>query len=248
MKTRMNYDPLIIRYLNGDLSAPQREDFEARLKTDTELNEEYRLHTSVDEALQMDDDNRFRDMLDGIHEELVRKRQFPRWVWYTAALVLVCLAIALSLILTRERLSGTDKLFATYYKAYDSPGDVRSVGDTKNSPLAFGLELYGENDYEGALTQLEQVIRVEPDNNEAQFYAGVSSLQLDRFQQAIPFFKVVIDHQDILFLDQARWYLALTYVKTGDMAQARQLLSDLELSSRFYGNKAGMILKKISNE
>jgi tetratricopeptide (TPR) repeat protein len=247
MKTRMNYDPLIIRYRNGDLTSAQREDFEERLKTDRELEEAYRLHCNVDAALQMDDDNRFRDMLDDIHVELERKRQVPRWIWYAAATVIICVAVALALVLIKGKPATVDKLFAFYYTPYESPGDIRSAAGTEESPLVFGLELYEEHDYEGALTQLQEVIRTDPASNEAQFYAGATLMELDRFAEAIPFFRKVINNHDVLFSDQARWYLALACLKTGDVDQAKRLFTELKETSRYYRDNAGTILQKINH-
>lgn len=249
MKINRNYNLLIIDYLNGDLTGKEREEFEHELNTNPELNRMYRLHCKVDKALMQDDVNRLRDMLEEIHHEVVNKKHSVGWLKYAAAaLILISVATAAMWIIMPGRHQDSDKLFARYYHVYETPGDVRSGINQTNTIFSTGLQLYDVQDYQGAYSNFIRVMQTDSSDMATPFYTAISLMELERYNEAIPYLQTVIDHQDILFSDQARWYLALTYLKTENIPGAEELLQELKRTSHHYQKMAGTLLSKMRHD
>jgi tetratricopeptide (TPR) repeat protein len=229
------------------LTDRERGDFENELKSNHELYQAFQLHDRMYSALQHEDDNELRDMLEEIHQKVASRRQYLIWFKYAAAAVLLLLiASALFFILSSNQHYSNDKLFSMYYKAYETPGDIRSAIGQNDRNLTLGMQLYDENNYDRAYAQFSQLIKTDSANAVALFYAGTSLMALNRFTEAVPFFKAVVANQDVLLTDQSKWYLALVCLKTGDNRDAENILLDLEKTSHYYRNDAKEILNKMS--
>ena len=58
-------------------------------------------------------------------------------------------------------------------------------------------------------------------------------------------FTTVIDDNNNLFIETARWYLALCYVKTNDTDKAIVQLTAIKEDGGIYSKDAGKILRKL---
>ena len=79
---------------------------------------------------------------------------------------------------------------------------------------------------------------------------GIKSIELrdkavDKVTEAKSSFNTVIDDNNNLFIESAKWYLALCYIKTQDNATASGLLVSIRNEGGLYSNAAKKILKKI---
>jgi tetratricopeptide (TPR) repeat protein len=246
MNSDLNNDIRVNDYLEGKLTGRERHEFEEELKSNRELNRIYRLHARVDEALMDDEHNELRDMLDMMHPAAVIRRRYPVWYKYAAAAILVLsIATALLIILSPAKHNRNNRLFATYYKAYITPGEIMTATGQLDAPIILGLQLYDEKSYDKAYAQFSQYLNTGSTNTVALFYSGASLMALGKYAEAIPFFKAVAPTHDVLFTDQSKWYLALACLKTGNAGEAEILLKDLVTTSLFYRHDAKAILDKM---
>lgn len=93
---------------------------------------------------------------------------------------------------------------------------------------------------------LKRVITVEPANNAAKLFLGISFIETDQLKNAIPLFKNILESNDILFGEHARWYLSLCYIKLKEVEKAKLQLQQIIKDKTIYAQKATEILKKIS--
>jgi tetratricopeptide (TPR) repeat protein len=134
-------------------------------------------------------------------------------------------------------------LFRQNFEPYPSTHPVVRGGGTAGSPAA--LTLYEAGDYKGALGQLEESLRRDPNDPVTRFYAGVCRLALGRTRDA------ALDLEQVLRLGPedlrapAEWYLALAHLRANDPASARADLERIAASEGFYGQRARALLAEL---
>jgi Tfp pilus assembly protein FimV len=73
---------------------------------------------------------------------------------------------------------------------------------------------------------------------------GNANLMVGRVEEAKQNFITLNDKFDSLDL-QAKWYLSLCYLRTGDVEQARKILRELGETDISYASKARELLEKV---
>ena len=81
----------------------------------------------------------------------------------------------------------------------------------------------------------------------ARFYLGLNALQLHYYKQAIDEFTKVEQDTVSPFALHARWYLAMAYLKEGNIKSARYFLQKLTDEDNMYSYRARKILKKLKS-
>ena len=74
---------------------------------------------------------------------------------------------------------------------------------------------------------------------------GVAGFENGDYEEAKRSLQMVIKDNNNLYIDHARWYLALCYVKTNEYNSAVELLVASRDSGSIYRKKAGHILRLI---
>ncbi len=108
-----------------------------------------------------------------------------------------------------------------------------------------GIKQYEEKNYSAAVTVLQQVLKKEPGNTEALFYCGVSQLSRNQDAVAINLLESVVKNSPNKFLDAAKWYLSLAYLKKNKTSKAKKLLEDLSHGNSEYKPNAQKTLDEL---
>lgn len=116
---------------------------------------------------------------------------------------------------------------AEYTPPVATPDDVvwrggkrRPTGPPTLAPFTQAMRPYQKNDFAGAERQLGQFLEHNPHHAEANLYRGVSLLLLDKRTDAIAPLQAAIEHGGSRVRQQAHWYLALAYLKSGESSKA----------------------------
>ncbi len=134
-----------------------------------------------------------------------------------------------------------EKLFAAYYQPY--PNIASSVrGETSADKLQDALQQYDAQNFKAALASLQEILRTEPGNTTAHFYAGICYLKLEEAAHVRPHFSKVIEANDERLAGPAAWYLALAYLQQNDLPQARTTLAGIGASGQVYQEQARQLL------
>ena len=81
---------------------------------------------------------------------------------------------------------------------------------------------------------------------EADFYTGVSYMEIEQHADASKSFTRVIEHNDNLYIQKAEWYLAGCLLALDETNRARRELARIASSSNhYYQDKAEKILKRM---
>ena len=252
MKEKINYPEFIDRYLDNDMSGPELNWFKKELDSNPELQAELNLQKDINEALSQGDILDLREKLNAIHEMVdpepeskrIKRTLTENWAGIAAASAVILVAIGFLLSISINPAQTAEELFDQHYEPYIVPTNYRSATDI-NNVFHMALVEYGNQDYEKALLLFEKVLIKDESRMDVTLLTGISNLEIENFQSANNSFKKVINHNDNLFIEQAEWYLALCYLKTGEQEKAHIQFGKIITDNSLYKEEAEDILKKL---
>lgn len=252
------YTEIIGKYLNGELKREELDAFEEKLETDTLLQQELKLEQELDGIILDEDVLGFRKEVIGVREEMLEQKKTTRAItpvrfgeskWYLmAASIVVLIGLAGYFYFLQNQTVSNERLFAQYYSAYPSDIAERSDEISPNDPFILGLTEYEEASFYGAIRFLTISVGDDNQNFTAWLYLGISYLETDSLLKASKGFNIIVNDQNNLFIEQAKWYLALTYIKANDKKHQQKihnLLNSIVEDNGDRAKEAKEILEKI---
>jgi tetratricopeptide (TPR) repeat protein len=243
---------MLQKYLDNELSEKELARFEQELNASSELLVDLDLYKEVDEAISDTEVLDFRAQLTNLREETRRSEtgkrvfRFTRpWHYAASAALALLVAIGLATVLGRP-LSNKD-LFARYMKPYELVLTNRSM-DNEATQLWMNRaqEKFLNGEFESAIDCFEEVLALNSSKMEAEFYKGVSQMEIDQPKEASESFTRVIEQNDNLYIQKAEWFLAGCLLAMDETDRARrQLASIASSSSHYYHDDAAKILKRM---
>ncbi len=240
---------LISKYLAGELDISAAARFEEDLKNSADLREELKLYKEIDEAIAdtevMDLRMQLNEMYSNLTPEpyLTKKSKFKR---VTGIAVAASLAIILGFsAINIFRFNNSQKVLDKYYQPYEITSTNRSSGNEADRAIRNAMYKYQNRQYKEAVALFEKVLETDPEQMAVQLYSGISNFEIAEYQKAGKSFTKVIEHDDNLYIEQAKWYLGFCYLKTEEKERAIKQFTEIANSKSFYNEKAKLILKKI---
>jgi tetratricopeptide repeat protein len=117
-------------------------------------------------------------------------------------------------------------------------GAPRNEQEKYAAELTHALVYYRDGDYAEAVQQLAVVAKNFPRGVEAQLYLGISHLALQQNTEAIPALLAAQALGAEHFSEDASWYLALAYARSGDKEKALMELQKLCQEKGSYSQRA----------
>ena len=247
MKT-IDFSYFIERYNAGEMSEDEIKWFNKELAGNEKLRQEVNLRKSTDELLKKQDILSLRQKLAAIEKSrekipVDKKKKSPVYLKY-AAVVAVMVAIGTISIVSNKNLS-SDEIFSKFYKEYAPPTVQRTGTSVTNEDFTLALEFYNTHDYEKAANLFCKVLKNNPGDMQSVLLKGVSNFEYKRYPEAKQSFINVISDNNNLFIETAKWYLALCYVKTDEREKAIQHLEAIKNEGGIYENDAKKIIRKL---
>lgn len=261
MKDSTNDIQLIEKFLEGKMTGEEKKEFETRLNQDqsfqammTDLRMLVEgIKTSAAQTAREEkiDRLKFFAEINEIEngetlETLVAEAKVVplyRKPWMLAAASLLILA-SLTAYFMREQTPLNEKLYTAYFEAFDSPGSSMTRGGEISviTPKTQAYEAYDNGNYKVAAQLFEKIIK-EKEDAVSQLCLGNAYLaQNDLANAEKTFIELVARHGELI--TQAKWYLALTYLKENKMERAKSTLWEISKSST-YGEKAQKLLEEL---
>ena len=105
---------------------------------------------------------------------------------------------------------------------------------------------YSTKDYQSSIPLLKNILKDQPNNSDVELALANSYLATGSIEEAISHCKNVINRKDDLYVDQARWYLALSYIKQNKISESKTILQKLvsDVNADFH-QEAKTLLNKI---
>lgn len=145
--------------------------------------------------------------------------------------------------------SDMDKVFAANFKAYQSD-EIKGMLRSDDEPDAFQnfLAAYLRGSHAEALRLFENLSEEDKSNENIQFLKTNSLLATGQAATALPILESICLDKGTRFLTEAQWLLALAYLKTGDLKNARSTLNFVKTAAGGrlpHAKQAAEILKKL---
>lgn len=237
---------LFVAYLENDLSSSERETFERKLNEDSKFEAEFlefkniyiilenRLSperaTVLETIKQANSNFNYKPSKVTTEKKVIK---FKPWKYGIAASILLAIGIFIfnnfskptySDFAARETISLT----------------VRSDVDetTKNAEVAFNSA-----DYSKALIYFNELLKVEPNNLQLQYYKSVALIELSEYDEADSLLKKISESNSV-YASKAKWIKALSYLKQKRYKEAKEVANSITPSDPEY-QKAQKLLSKL---
>lgn len=247
MKTK-DFSYFMERYNSFEMTESERQWFLRELEGNEQLKKEVKLRSHTDEILKKQAVMSLRTTLSGIDKNRLERKKnstFRRMAIIRYAAVFAGVAIVTSLILFTGQTLTSEEIINRFYKTYEAPSAQRSAVSEAGTDYILGLKYYNAQDYRNAASQFAKVLEYNPDDMQTHLLSGVSKMEEKQYNEAKKSFTNVIDDNNNLFIESARWYLALCYVKTEENVRASQLLVSIRNDGGIYSKDAKKVLRKL---
>jgi tetratricopeptide (TPR) repeat protein len=248
MKT-IDFSYFIERYNAGEMSDTEKQWFQKELEGNESLRNEVNLRRKTDDILKQKNVMSLRNKLAEIerkHAEVnspAKSSGKPSYIKYAA--VIAALVLIGSLVFIPGRNQTTDNLVKQYYKVYEPPTNQRSAHSATDADFSLALEFYNTHDYDKAAALFSKVLESKPNDMQSELLRGVSNFEQKQYPEAKQSFGKVIDDNDNLYVDQAKWYLALCYLYSGENDKAKQLFTIIGKERGIYQKDAKKIIRTL---
>lgn len=222
------------RYILGHMEAKERIAFENTIASDKVLSQKL---DDMKVILEGVEEAAFRNNLDEIHQELEKETSEPKepkkpaekvdnvklfpWKSFSiAASLLLITGFFAWLLLFRS--DPNERLFMAYYQA--DPGLVTAMSSESNYEFDRAMVDYKSGLYQEALRRWTPLLEEKPENDTLNYFVGSAHLALKDAKIAQSFLEKVTRLPEGRFLQDAYWYLALSYLSEGEIELAKKNL------------------------
>ena len=105
--------------------------------------------------------------------------------------------------------------------------------------------LFNKKRYQSAIDGFNEILAVHPGDENAIFYKGLSYYHLGDYSNSAKLLKVLSGNSAGTFFEEANFYLAKTYIDSGDTEKGAALLKEVLNRKGFYAAKAAEELSKM---
>jgi hypothetical protein len=240
---------LVEKYFDAELNDAELKTFTTRLESDENFKLLVEQEKALIAAVRYEGAAANLQFLEDLESKLqketpIRLSSGPtKWYYYAAAAVIgITVVVAVFMNSYKEN---PDQLFQAYFTPYPNMFEpaLRS-NQSVDSKRAEAFQAYEQRNYQKAATLFTDLLK---DNKDAPMLLllGNSNLILGNIEKAKANFITL--NQDFDNLDmQAKWYLSLCYLKSGETEKAQAILKELGATEISYATKARELLEKVN--
>lgn len=229
------YIEIFERYRNGDMSASERTEFEARLAYDSEFKNAYEVYQSLESGVKTHFRNELKSKLkevDQVMDNAPKKSNTLKLVMWTSS---VAAAIIISVFIFQHFSEPNTTLLAQEYWPYEEglPVKMSTKGRYDDAMNAFKL-----NDYSKASRLLSHI-----DSDTATYFSGVVAYEQDDYKKAVELLNQIKENSS--YYQEAQFRLSLVLLITGDFSEAKQILENQIANKTVYSKVSEEIIEKL---
>lgn len=209
----------IERYILGQMEDREVLDFELRLQSSPELQNEILLQKQLLGYIEV---NNYLANDTGSKEKVI---PIAFWKIGIAASLLLLLSFAIW-IFVQPQSSASEKLYVANF--YPDPGLPVAMSLSDDFFFEEGMVSYKEEDYEKAIELWSKLESHIGDTDTLNYYIAMAKLNIGQFELAATQLDSLIERTDSEFRDKAIWYSALIFLKKEDRESAIQMLQKIK--------------------
>ena len=240
---------LVEKYFDAELNDAELKTFTTRLENDENFKLLVEQEKALIAAVRYEGAAANLQYLEDLESKLqketpIRLSSTPTKWYYYAAAALIGITVVVAVFMNSFK-ENPDQLFQAYFTPYPNMFEpaLRS-NQSIDSKRAEAFQAYEQRNYQKAATLFTDLLK---DNKDAPMLLllGNSNLILGNIEEAKANFITL--NQDFDNLDmQAKWYLSLCYLKSGETEKARAILKELGATEISYATKARELLEKVN--
>lgn len=238
---------VIEKYFEGTLGETEKKAFEKRIFEDQAFADEVKNYGLARKSIEEFGKQELKQKLGLIHEqEIVGRNKKLRTQLLRIAAVFVGLLLVSSPFLYDYFLAAPDyeRLYKENFALYPDILSQRS-SETGNLLLDEAMSYYKSKDFENATALFKEIEKQNISGDAVSLYTGISLLGAERFSEAESIFLNILTEPENPFHEQARWYLALTYLHKDKIEEAETVLKKISASKSYNFSKAGKLLEEL---
>jgi tetratricopeptide (TPR) repeat protein len=247
MKTN-DFSYFIERYLANEMGPDEKMWFEKEVDGNVALEKELLLRRKAELIIKSSDIMDLRYKLRSIEKTRADKessrRIGTRAIINYAAIFTGLLFIGSIVYFSSTNLS-KETIYKKYYKTYESVSATRSGVSEVTSLYSEAIGYYNNKEYQKAAQALEVLLKEDQGNMEYQFQLANSYMGGQKYPEAGSSYLKVIEDNNNLFIEDAKWYLGICYIMTDEMEKAKNQLRIISSSEGRYQKDAKKLLRRI---
>ena len=240
MNTNTNDIDLIERFFDSALTDQETTILNDRLKNEPELKKLFDQESLLIKAIRFESAKNNLQYLREL-EESINRRGKTSWYYYAAAASVALVVAAWFLIPMMNQSPG--ELYTAYFEPYPNTFQPTLRGDAPTDRRSEAFRAYDQENYQMAATLFNELLKEDKDPGML-LLLGNANLVMDKNEEATRNFSALLTDFDEFDM-QAKWFLSLCYLKTGEVEKAQKLLRELGNTEIHYATKAKELLKKV---
>jgi len=135
-------------------------------------------------------------------------------------------------------------------KKEEAAAEEAKSGDVVNRKMEYTnliskpVILFNQGRYESAVKEFDEVLKIHPNDENALFYKGMSLYHLKNYNQSATLLATVSRNTASPFAEEATFYVAKSYLGSGEKQKAKVLLQEIVKRGGFYAEQAAEELRK----
>lgn len=172
----------------------------------------------------------------------ITKHDKIRFVWYGSAAALIIAVLISGYFLFRDSQQKKADLYAVFFKPYIKSEKIFEL-TRSNDDFYYAVKVFEAGDFSRAALLFDNLSDSSELEVYALFYAGLTSIEQGRWEDAISSFIQVIGCGENQISYGSRWYLGLCYLRIDNEEAARNQFVALSIEKNLYSRKARQILR-----
>lgn len=240
---------LFEKYLNNDLSRSEKEEFEKRISDDPEFAEAFQIYKEISISLEAKEnreagEKKLRKNLEELSDEYfnINTRKKPAKI-ISLRRVLELAAASIIIVLGTWFILNQTQSKPTYSEYADYGALALTERGEDDSVKILAENLFNNEQYEEAVGILEKIHVQDPENNQIKLYLAMALIETEQYERADTLLTEIRENESV-YQYRAVWYLALSYLKQGDIEATKAVLKEIPESAAEY-NKARELLDEL---
>lgn len=243
MKQPLHDIELIERYFDNALSPEESQEVAQRLKRDYDFRKLFDTEKLLVDTIRLEAAKRDLDYLRELERSFSGKNNTPghRIAYYLATAAAITAVILFVWMPTNDANPGS--LFAEYFQPQPNIFEPLRRDESGNSPRRQAFQAYEQENYQRAALLFTQLLTEDEDPG-MMMLLGNCNLVLGETDAAKANFLNVIRTSAEL-TPAAKWYLALSHLRSGESDRTRSLLQEVSTTESPYAAKANILLDEL---
>lgn len=232
----------IEEYLLNTMEDKERKAFEADLVSDAGLQELFEHRKDLVNGIRAGFNNELKSRMESDDQHRRQRLRTRRIQYLSGIAAVVIIGLFSQLFLSRIK-QDSSRIYSEYYKTYPNITiPISRSEENGDSPFY----QYETGNFTQALAGFDLILNRKPDDDAALFYAGVASMELLEFEEAIRLLQRVEMNKQSMLTRPAIWYLSLAYINSDNYEMAAEYLNKLVAGDDIYSTNSKKILKRIN--